>query len=206
MGGNMALAAAQLKPESVSALALFASPWDFHCKDFSSFVLDQQWLPMVESMLASQKQLPAEVVQSLFYLTDPFIFEQKFRRFAGLQSDSRMAKDFIALEHWVNDGVPMTAKVAHDCLIGWAQENQMAKGKWQVAGKTINPKKIKLPTFIAIPRQDHVVPQTCAQPLADTMLHAHVIHPGSGHVSMIVGNRAKKELWQPFAEWVNHVS
>jgi polyhydroxyalkanoate synthase subunit PhaC len=202
MGGVMTLAAALRQPKQVSSLALFATPWDFGCKEFAPFVLDNQWLPMAESMIRMQQSLPADIIQSLFYLSDPWVFEQKFRRFYALQPESRAARDFIALEHWVNDGVPMTSGVAQDCLIGWAQQNQLMKNQWKVAGKAVNPAHYNKPCFIAIPRNDHVVPFDCATPLASTIPNAHVIHPGAGHVGMIVGSHAKRELWQPLAEWL----
>jgi len=206
MGGVLALAAAQLNTKKISGLALLATPWDFHCREFAPFVVDKKWLPMVESMIGAKEHLPARMIQSLFYMTDPWVFEQKFRRFAGLKADSRAAKDFIALEHWVNDGVPMTARVARDCLIGWVQENQLMKGGWQVAGKNIDPKKIKILTFIAMPKSDHVVPYDCAAPLAAMMPHAETIYPGAGHVGMIVGSNARRELWQPLAEWIKDIN
>lgn len=202
MGGVLALGAARLRPKKLAGLALLATPWDFYCREFSPFVVDPMWRSAIESMLASQKQLPADIIQSLFYLTDPWVFEQKFRRFAELQPESRAARDFIALEHWVNDGVPMTARVARESLLEWAQENALARGAWKVAGKTIHPGAVAAPTLIAIPRNDHVVPQGCAMPLADAMPHAMVIHPRAGHVGMMVGSSARRELWQPFVDWV----
>lgn len=202
MGGVLSLAAAQLRPKKVNKLALFATPWDFHCKEFAPFILETGWQEKLSGMIEQQDHLPAEIIQSLFYLTDPFVFEQKFRRFLSLDLESRTAKDFIALEHWVNDGVPMTSHVANDCLIGWAQQNQLQANRWQVAGKTINPKKIRQPTFIAIPRQDHVVPYDCAIALAEAMPDATIINPSSGHVGMIVGSRARTECWLPLVEWL----
>lgn len=202
MGGVLALAAAQLKPKQVGALALLATPWDFHCKTFAPFVVDERWHKQIATLLASQETLPAEVIQSLFYWTDPWVFENKFRRFAELAKNNHAAHEFVALEHWVNDGVPMTAGVAQDCLIGWAQQNQLYGGQWTVDGKKIDPAKIKQPTFIAIPQNDHVVPHDCAMPLADAMPKAKILYPGAGHVGMIVGRQAKKELWQPLVGWI----
>jgi polyhydroxyalkanoate synthase subunit PhaC len=203
MGGVLALAAARLKKKQVAGLALLATPWDFYCSEFSPFVVDPNWRPTMEALLASHKHLPADIIQSLFYLTDPWVFEQKFRRFASLQPESRAARDFIALEHWVNDGVPMTARVARESLLDWAQMNMLARGQWKVGGKTIHPGSIDVPTLIAIPRNDHVVPRGCAMPLAEAMPQAEVIHPGAGHVGMIVGSSARRELWQPFVDWVS---
>ena len=202
MGGILALAAAQLKPKQVAGLALLATPWDFHCPNFAPFVVGKEWHTAMESQIASQETLPAEIIQSLFYWTDPWVFEQKFRRFANLSPESQAAKEFIALEHWVNDGVPMTAAVARECLIGWAQRNELARGIWQVAGKTIDPGTLSLPAFIAIPRNDHVVPYECALPLANAMPQATVIKPAAGHVGMVVGARAREELWAPLAMWM----
>jgi polyhydroxyalkanoate synthase len=206
MGGVLSLAAAQARQQKLCALALFATPWDFSCPTFKPFVLDDQWLPLAQSLIGSQNKLSADIVQSLFYLTDPWVFEQKFRRFQELQPESRAAKDFIALEHWVNDGVPMTSHVADDCLIGWAQKNDLMQEKWKVGGRIVRPCSITIPTLIAIPRNDHVVPYECAQPLADAMPNAHVINPGAGHVGMIVGSRAKRELWQPLTDWILSIS
>lgn len=203
MGGVLALAAAKLRPKKISSLALFATPWDFHCPEFAPFVLAKKWQKEMAKLIDEKKTLPAEMIQSLFYLTDPFVFEHKFCRYAEMEPNSRAAKDFVALEHWVNDGVPMTSGVAHDCLIGWAQENKLMKGEWKIDGKKITPPSSSLPTFIAIPRNDHVVPFDCALPLAAVSKHAKIIHPSSGHVGMIVGSHAKRELWQPYASWLS---
>lgn len=205
MGGVLALAAARLRRSRVSSLALFATPWDFHCKEFQGFLLDEARLSLFSSYIRTQKTLPADFVQALFYVSDPFVFEQKFRRYAELAPESRAAKDFVALEHWVNDGVPMTARVAEDCLIEWTQKNQLMKGAWQVGGKAITPKGTKLPTFMAIPQNDHVVPMECAMALSRAMPHAKLIHPSAGHVGMMVGSRARREMWQPFAEWLHAI-
>ena len=99
-------------------------------------------------------------------------------------------------------GVAMTPGVGKDCLIGWAQDNWLRRGKWVVGGKKITPASRTLPTFIAIPENDHVVPQACARPLADTMPHARTVTPHAGHVSMIVGSQARRELWQPLSQWL----
>ncbi len=205
MGGILALAAAKLKPRKISSLALLATPWNFHCRQFLPFVLEKSWQKEMTKQIGTHESLPAGFIQSLFYLTDPFVFEHKFRRYATLDASSREAKDFLALEHWVNDGVPMTAGVAKDCLIGWAQENKLAKGQWLVAGKKITPPAGKIPTFIAIPKNDHIVPLECAMPLAGACKSAHVINPSSGHVSMIVGRSARRELWQPYANWLAEI-
>jgi polyhydroxyalkanoate synthase len=200
MGGVFSLAAATLKPDMIEKLALFATPWNFHCHSFSPFVLGDDWRDMVTAQIDKNKHVSADFIQSLFYWTAPFVFEQKYRRFAEMSKTA--AEEFVALEHWVNDGVPLTANVARECLIDWAQKNVLASGKWQVAGKKIDPRKIKIPTLVVIPENDHVVPRDCALPLANALWQRKILTPHAGHVSMIVGQDAKKQLWEPLVKWL----
>lgn len=203
MGGILSMAAAILRPEKVNALALLATPWDFHCDAFAPFIFEESYHPLIMQWLQSKPLIPADMLQMLFYMTNPWVFEQKFRRFSELSPDSRAAKDFIALEHWVNDGIPMTSAVAIDCLIRWSQQNMLSKNAWKVTNRRIAPDKIRCPTFMAIPKNDHVVPFECAMALAKKLPQAELIHPSAGHVGMIVGSRAKRELWQPLAKWLH---
>lgn len=202
MGGVLAMAAARTRAEKISSLALLATPWDFHAPEFRSFILENAWQGELEKHINTQKILPAEVILSLFYITNPFLFEQKFRRYNILGENSEAAKNFLALEHWVNDGVPMARDVAQDSFIAWAQKNELALGNWKVAGRKVTPQGIKHKTFIAIPKKDNVVPPACAAPLARHIPHAEIIRPSAGHVGMIVGSKAKSELWLPYLEWL----
>lgn len=203
MGGVMAIAATLIKHQSVNSLSLFATPWNFHCQSFSPFILSTSWHSTIEAMLSKKDMLAADAIQSLFYWTDPWVFENKFRRFAEMEDDKEI-DEFVALEQWVNDGVPMTVAAARECLLGWAQENQLADGRWQIADKKINPKEIKCPVFMVMPENDHIVPKDCAEPLARILWKAKIIRPHAGHVSMIVGKNAKKEVWAPFVRWLTN--
>lgn len=202
MGGLLALAQAQLTPSSVAGLALLATPWDFCSPDFRRIELTAEAIQQVEKLILAHDRLPAEVVQTIIYSVNPWIFHYKFRLFADVDTTSRHAEDFLILEHWVNDGVPLTKLVAKECLIDWTQHNLLANFQWRVAGHIIDPRTLHLPAFIAAPTDDRIVPRGCALPLADLMPHATLIEPDSGHVGMVVGKKAEKELWKPFVKWL----
>lgn len=206
MGGVLALGAAQLYPKRVKALALFATPWDFHAPDISAPKLDGAMLEHVNAWLGAYEVLPHEIIQTLFYLNDPWLFQDKFRRFASLTPGTAPFREFVALEHWVNDGVGLAREVARDCIIRWGQENQLADFRWRIGSDALlDPRRLKLPTFIAAPKQDHIVPPGCALPL-HRLIKGSVLHePTSGHVGMMVGSRARRELWEPFVEWLTEV-
>jgi len=62
---------------------------------------------------------------------------RKFLAFARMDPTHPKAAAFVALEDWLNDGVPLAAPVARECLAGWYGANTPATGQWRVAGKVV---------------------------------------------------------------------
>ena len=204
MGGLLALAATLIDPAQVSRLVLLATPWDFMAAGPTQGRIAAAFAPSLPHMLSIHDSLPVDVLQSLFASLDPFMIGEKFRRFGALPENSPKVDDFVALEDWLNDGVPLTRRVAIDCLIGWYVENKPAKGEWQIDGININPADISCPTLAVIPENDRIVPPESAQALFENLpkdLRTE-LHPSSGHIGMMVGSRAEKSTWQPVLDWM----
>ena len=201
MGGNLALALALESQDDLSGLALLATPWDFHAGG-GQWPMMAALAPGLETILKGFGVLPVDVLQAMFASLDPGLALGKFRHFATLDRDSAEAAQFVALEDWVNDGVPLAAGVARDCLLGWYGKNVMATGRWQINGKVVAPEQLTLPVLLAIPRNDRIVPEASAQPLADAIGQAQIIRPPAGHIGMVVGRRAESGLWRPLLEWL----
>lgn len=202
MGGVLALAAALLKPGHVAGLALFATPWDFGAPDVTVPRLDEKTLALFETWINTLERLPPECLHLLFYWQDPWLFEQKFRHFASLSPGSAAFKEFMAVEHWVNDGVPLTRGVARDCLIEWGQRNALARGRWHVQDTRIVPEAVACPAFAVAARHDRIVPSACAQALIRRLPDVTLCEPATGHVGMMVGRRAREQMWSPFIQWL----
>jgi len=108
----------------------------------------------------------------------------------------------VALEDWLNDGVPLAAPVARECLSGWYGENTPARGEWRIAGLPVDPARLALPAFVAAPGRDRIVPPESALPLASLIPGAVLHQPTAGHIGMAAGSAAEQALWRPFLEWV----
>jgi polyhydroxyalkanoate synthase len=201
MGGLLALAAALRQPDRVSALALLATPWDFSTSGAAGQAT-ARLLDLLEPVLALEGALPVDAIQMLFALNEPFAVAQKFRAFAGLDLDAPRARLFVAIEDWLNDGVPLAAAVARECLGGWYGENTPMRGLWRVAGEPVRPQDWKGPTFLAAPHRDRIVPPASARALAGLMPGAVVHEAAAGHVGMVAGTGANAALWTPLAEWI----
>ncbi len=94
---------------------------------------------------AVAETVPIEMVQSFFFLLDPFLAERKFVRLARLDPDSEAARSFVALEDWINDGVPLGSALARDCLRSWYRDNEPGRGTWRVAGHRMQPRLLRRP-------------------------------------------------------------
>jgi polyhydroxyalkanoate synthase len=202
MGGLLALALALHNPADTACLALLATPWDFHAerREEAEFLGSlMEFLPLLSE---ASDPVPVSVIQSLFMALDPFLAERKFIRFAGLDPKGEAARGFVALEDWINDGVPLARQVALECARSWYRDNDPARGVWQVAGQPIRPQEVTAPTLIVLPSRDRIVPPRSAEPLAAAIPHATVLRPPSGHIGMMASIEAPNAVWKPIAQWL----
>ena len=200
MGGIFATAMAQLAPLFIDGLILFATPWDFSAPDTPGPLLDPSTQLMFKQWIMSSNPVPPMVTQSLFYLIDPWRIHAKYQNFPNLTGPERT--HFLAVEQWVNDGVPLAQQVAGECFVDWPHGNILATHQWKVGRRWIEPQSIKTPTLAVIPKRDLIVPMGCAMPLAEQLPRCDILTPDCGHVSMVVGRRAKVEVWEPVVKWV----
>jgi polyhydroxyalkanoate synthase subunit PhaC len=204
MGGLLAVALARLHPERVAGLALLAVPWDFHAGDPElARAIGQGPAAWLGEAIGG---LPVDVLQLLFTALDPLQVPRKFARFAYRDPATDEALTFVAVEDWLNDGVPLGGEVARACLAGWYGANQPGRGAWRVAGRPIRPRELALPALIAIPERDRIVPPASAAALAAALPGATVLRPRGGHIAMIVGAAAERDLWRPLGDWLRQVA
>jgi polyhydroxyalkanoate synthase subunit PhaC len=202
MGGLLALALAQRRTADMGGLVLLATPWDFHAERAEEArrvgAIGAALMPVVEAW----GELPLDLLQAFFALVDPMQVPRKFITFAGLEPQSEKARLFVALEDWLNDGVPLTAGVARECLVGWYGENRPGGGRWEVAGEQVRPERLKLVSLIVVPGADRIVPPLTALALAERIPGAERLDPHAGHIGMVVGSGSDRLMWEPVRRWI----
>ena len=176
-------------------------PWDFHAGDIERLHKLTATCALLEPMLRDAATVPVDLLQALFALDDPAAVAEKFRQFGRLDPDSGAARLFVALEDWLNDGVPLSGTTARECLRAWYRDNLPARGEWRVAGLAIDPASMRVPAFVAVPRRDRIVPPESARALARVLPKVTLVQPESGHVGMTTGRSAARVLWEPLRDW-----
>ncbi|MGB8843253.1 MAG: alpha/beta fold hydrolase, partial [Aliidongia sp.] len=202
MGGLLALGLALRRQRDIARLALLATPWDFQSGNpgFASF--QGALVGPIAAAFGALGQVPTDVLQTLFWLADPHLASRKFRNFAQLDPASPEAENFVAIEDWLNDGVPLALPVARECFGDWYGANTTLTGTWKLAGQRVDPRHFTKPTLIAIPARDRLVPPVSALALARCLPQAALLQPDLGHIGLVVGGRAKTDLWGPLGEWL----
>jgi len=201
MGGLLTLALATLRPADVRGQVLMAVPWDFH-RPYRAADPLKAFREPIERAVEQLGELPGDLLQILFALPDPGAVERKFRQFARLRRTSATARRFVALEDWANDCVPLTARVTRETFFGWYGDNLPGRGRWQIAGQAVEPRRLSHPALVVIPSRDRIVPAESALPLADALPNGRRLMVEGGHVGMLIGSRAVTEIYAPIAAFL----
>lgn len=202
MGGTLAVAPAVLRPDLVSALALLAAPWDFFADSEASRLLLGFSRPMLEVLLGAEGVAPVDLLQAMFASLDPTLTGRKFRRFAALDPGSEEAERFVALEDWLNDGIPLAGPVARECLFEWYGENTPARGRWKIGDAVIDPGRIACPALAFLPASDRIVPPASARALADAIPGAEKRMVDLGHIGMVAAAGAPAGVHTALGRWL----
>jgi polyhydroxyalkanoate synthase len=162
--------------------------------------------PTLGGTIDALGELPTDIIQSMFYALDPMLVPRKFLRFAEMDMKSVEAEAFVALEDWINDGIPLAAPVAREALFGWYGENTPAEGRWRVAGRVVSPQAVTTPCLSLIPSRDRIVPPASSAALAAALPDSTAITTALGHIGMVVSENARERAWDAIVDWLESKS
>lgn len=202
MGGTLCTALTVRNPSLISKLVLLAAPWNFDTKrPLAGRQNAVEMLDLVED-LPPGSDVGVDLLQTFFTNVDPTLSDRKFRAYRDGKYQDEEADFFSAMEVWANNGPALARGSAIECLGDWYRDNKTYKGSWAIGKYRIVPENIKCPVLVAAPKSDRLVPQESAFAIVSGLSDATKHEPPSGHIGMVVGNRAKAGLWKPVFEWL----
>ena len=119
-----------------------------------------------------------------------------------MDMSSGAAANFVALEDWLNDGVPLTEKVAEECLRDWYGQNVTGRGNWTIQGQEIRPGELEVPALSIVSLKDRIVPAASSMALAQCLPHSEILQTSLGHIGMTVSGAAQSKIWKPISDWL----
>jgi polyhydroxyalkanoate synthase len=111
---------------------------------------------------------------------------------------------YQAMARWVGDNPPFPGRAYHEWITWMYKENRLVRGTLRLRGRRVDLGRIDQNLLVVTAGADHIAPRPGTLPLLDMVSSEDVTHldrPG-GHIGLMAGSKARKEIWPEIAEWL----
>jgi polyhydroxyalkanoate synthase subunit PhaC len=208
-GGDLALMYAAIHPEKVKNLIIIATPGDFDLDD--SLLSIWTRAIKVNYILNAFGNLPGIVLNAAFILRNPIEYSHKYFHFFEQPRSLEDAAEFFATETWLYDSPPIIGEIYREFTECCYKQNLLIKNKMRIKDANdendiiINLKNINMPFLNIVAKRDDLVAPRSSKALNDVLTESHdkdLIEFNSGHVGLMIGKNAQKELWPKVGDWL----
>ncbi|MBY0450355.1 MAG: alpha/beta fold hydrolase [Cyanobacteria bacterium] len=211
MGGTMAGIFAARYPTWIENLILMAAPFDFGSGDgLLNRWSDEKHFQAGHLVAAMGGNIPPWFLQSCFTMLKPMQNTvDKYVKYYENQDNPQFVDDFLTLEYWLNDNIPLVGPVYQQFVEDCFQHNRLIQQKMPLGNQVIDLTAIQCPVLSLVAEHDHLVPPSSSKALHDHLGPTRsgkadntVISFPSGHIGLSVSGRAMKELWPQACQWL----
>jgi polyhydroxyalkanoate synthase subunit PhaC len=212
-GGDLALMYAAIHPEKVKNLIAVATPGDFDLDDSLLSV----WTRAIKEkyLLNAFGNLPGIVLNAAFILRNPIEYSHKYFHFFEQPRSLEEVAEFFAIETWLYDSPPIIGEIYREFTEYCYKQNLLIKNKMKIEDvdasndAIINLKNINMPFLNIVAKRDDLVASRSSKALNNALTESHdkdLIEFNSGHVGLMIGKNAHKELWPKVGDWLKRRS
>lgn len=205
MGGTLSAIFTALHPERVQNLILLAAGIDFSTRDGLLNLWTRPEVFDVDRFVEAFGNCPAEFLQWAFQMLKPVqnLVAKPINLYERLEDDEAL-DEFLTMETWLNDNIPVAGEVYREFVKYLYQQNLLIRNQLPVGTHTVNLGRITCPVLNIMAERDDLVP--CAQSLpfneaVGSMDRKSVVVP-AGHIGLAVGGRAQREVWPEACDWL----
>jgi polyhydroxyalkanoate synthase len=123
------------------------------------------------------------------------------------EGESR-SEAYQAMAKWVADNPPFPGAAFREWITYMYKENRLVRNRMRLRGERVDLAKVDQNLLVVTAGADHIAPRTGTLPVLDMVGSEDVTHfdrPG-GHIGLMAGSRARKEIWPDIAEWLGERS
>jgi polyhydroxyalkanoate synthase len=215
-GGDLALMYAAIHPEKVKNLITIATPGDFDLDDSLLSV----WTKAIREnyLLNAFGNLPGAILNAAFILRNPIEYSHKYFHFFEQPRSLEETAEFFATETWLYDSPPIIAEIYREFTEYCYKQNLLIKNKMKIEETSddndgndmiINLKNINMPFLNIVAKRDDLVAPSSSKALNNALTESHdkdLIEFNSGHVGLMIGKNAHKEVWPKVGAWLKRRS
>jgi poly[(R)-3-hydroxyalkanoate] polymerase subunit PhaC len=205
MGGTLSTMFTALFPERVRNLILMATPIDFSGDEGLLNLWAREEFFDVDKLVDTCGNCPGEFLQFCFQLMKPVQnFAEKYLSLCENLEDEAFLHNFVAMERWVNDSIPVAGETFREFVKLLYQQNRLVKGELLLGEAPVKLESITCPVLLLVAEKDHLVP-----PGSTLALEKHVnsdevksMSINSGHIGLAVSSKAHRQFWPEAVNWI----
>ena len=206
MGGTMSAMFTALHPERLRNLILLAAPIDFATRDGLLNLWARPEYFDVDKFVDAFGNCPPEFLQAGFLLLRPVqnLIEKPINFYENMH-DEKYLQDFLTTETWLQDNIAVPGEVYREFVKYLYQKNLLAQNRMPVGKHIVNLQNITCPVLNIMAGQDDLVPCSQSAPFTDLVGSRDrktMLLKECGHVGLVIGGRAQKELWPQACDWL----
>ena len=205
MGGSMSAMFTALHQDMVRNLILMAAGIDFSTRDGLLNLWTGPDVFDVDKFVDAFGNVPPQFLQNMFLMLKPVQnFIEKPLNFLERLEEDEFVEEFLTMEGWLNDNIPIPGEVYREFVKFLYQQNRLVRGTMPVGRHVVNLRNITCPVLNLMARKDDLVPCSQSAPFNDLVGSAdrRTIEFPAGHIGLAVGGKAQRELWPQVCDWL----
>ncbi|RLI81350.1 class III poly(R)-hydroxyalkanoic acid synthase subunit PhaC [Archaeoglobales archaeon] len=202
LGATLAVIYASLYPKKVKNLVIQAPPINFETSNTLAL-----WAKSIDptKVVEAMGNASGELLNTSFLLVDPIrLAVGKYQSLLDNLDNEGFARNFFYMDQWIFDSPAIPGKVYEEYITRWYQRNEIMKGTYDIDGKKINLKNIKMPILALIAEKDHITPPEATLPFFEKVPSKDklLLKVDKGHIGLSVSSHSHKTLWERAINWI----
>jgi polyhydroxyalkanoate synthase len=209
IGGALCTMYAALNPEApVRNLVLLTTPVDTTGSLYTTWVARDSF--DVDAVADALPAIPGAGVDFANKMMKPVTnFWTTYRRlWDQVRAGEAKREAYQTMAKWVADNPPFPSKAYREWITWMYKENRLVAGRLRLRGERVDLTRIEQNLLVVTAGADHIAPRDGTLPLFDLVTSDDVTHldrPG-GHIGLMAGSKAKREIWPELADWLRERS
>jgi polyhydroxyalkanoate synthase subunit PhaC len=209
IGGTLCLLYAGLHEDNpVRNMALLTTPVDTRGSLYESWVGRDSF--DVDYVAEGYKAVPGPAIDWANKLMKPVTnYWTTYRRLWEQVLEGTSRRDaYQTMARWIADNPPFPARAYREWITWMYKENRLVRQRMRLRGERVDLKRIDQSLLVVTAGADHIAPPAGTHPLFELVGSSDVTpldRPG-GHIGLMAGSSARKEIWPEIAEWLEERS
>jgi polyhydroxyalkanoate synthase len=209
IGGTLCLLyGGYFEDNPIRNMALLTTPVDTRGSLYASWVGRESF--DVDYVAEGYKAIPGPAIDWANKMMKPVTnYWTTYRRlWEGVLNGGARRESFQPMARWVADNPPFPAAAYREWITTMYKENRLVRGRMRLRDKLIDLKHVDQSLLVVTAGADHIAPPQGTRPLLELVGSDDITcidRPG-GHIGLMAGSKARKEIWPDIADWLSERS